>query len=54
MLKKREINDLKMAAVRPYMLMDQNHFPADTSRHCEECICNVSTKISPVVSEEMQ
>ena len=35
---------LKMAAIRPYLLMDQNRFRADTSRHWEEFICKVSTK----------
>ena len=33
-----------MAAVWPYLLMDQNHFQADTSRHWDELICKVSTK----------
>ena len=33
-----------MAAVRPYLLTDQNHFEADISRHWEEFVCKVSTK----------
>ena len=33
-----------MAAVRPYLLTDQNHLQADTSRNWEEFICKVSTK----------
>ena len=35
---------LKMATVLPYLLTDRNHFLADTSRHWEEFICNVSAK----------
>ena len=44
MLRNGQLAILKMAAVRPYLLMDQNHFRVDISRHCEEFICKVSTK----------
>ena len=44
LLRKGQITILKMAAVRPYLLTDRNHFRADTSRHCEEFICKVLTK----------
>ena len=37
---------LKMAAFRPYLLTDQNYFQTDTSRHCENFICKISTKTS--------
>ena len=43
-LSKGQIVILKMATVRPYLLMDQNRFLADTSRHWEEFICKVSAK----------
>ena len=33
-----------MAAVRSYLLTDQNRFRADTSKHWEEFICKVSKK----------
>ena len=35
---------LKMAAVWPYLLTDQNHFRADTSRYWEEFIRKDSIK----------
>ena len=41
----RAISDLKMTTVRLYLLTNQNHFQADTSRHWEEFICKVSTKL---------
>ena len=39
-----QIAILKIAAVGPYLLTDQNHFRADTSRHWKEFICKVSAK----------
>ena len=43
-LSKGQLPILKMAAVRPYLLTDQNRFRADISKHREEFICHVSTK----------
>ena len=34
-----------MAAVRPYLLTDQNRFRTDTSRHSEEFIYKVTAKL---------
>ena len=34
-----QIAILKLGAVQPYLLMDRNHFRADTSRHWKEFIC---------------
>ena len=44
MLSKGQLAILKMAAVRPYLLTDQNHFRIDIFRHGEKFICKVSTK----------
>ena len=42
-LSKGQLPILKMAAVRPYLLTDQNRFRADISKHREEFICHVLT-----------
>ena len=44
MLSNGQLAILKIAAVRPYLLTDQNHFQIDISRHGEELIYMVSTK----------
>ena len=43
-LSKGQFRILKMVAVRPYLLTDQNHFRSDTSRHWEKFKGKVSTK----------
>ena len=42
-LSKGQLAVLKMAAVRPHLLTDQNCVQMDISRHWEEFICKVST-----------